>query len=136
LRDAAAPLEFAAPYPLVIFELTACGAKGIAHCDVNVFVRVVDRMIVSNDDLRARYGETDADIVQCALLLVSRRPQDEYPSAFNARAEPLEARGKFGNACAQGGGGLDLMKADLQRKCHHRTPIARGDAHLGCVRRP
>lgn len=136
MRDAAAPLEFAAPYPLVIFELTARGAKGVAHCDVNVFVRVVDRVTASNDDFRARYGKTDADIVQGALLLVSHRPLDQYPNAHDARAESLETRGEFGNARAQGGGGLELVKADLQRKCHHRTPNARGGAHLGGAHRP
>ena len=101
LRYSAAALDLTAPFALIVFELTACGIEGIAQCDVHIFMCVINRMAVTDDDLFIRHGNIDADVVQSALLLVLRRALHPNAAAQNVGAEPLEPGRKFADPRAQ-----------------------------------
>ena len=118
----AVSLYVAAPLPLVVLELSPSCAKCVAQRDIRVLVSVIRRVGVPDRDFLLGQRDVDSEVVQKALMLVTRGWLHDDMAAHDVLAEPVEFRGELANTGLESRGGVHLAKGDLQRKDHAGFP--------------
>jgi hypothetical protein len=117
----AAALHIPAPLALVVFELAARGQKRVAQGDIRILVGAIGRMSVSDRDLPVRQRDDGPEIVEKALVPVTRRRLHGDVAADDPVNEPLEPRGELADASLERRGGIRVTKNDLKRKDHREA---------------
>lgn len=88
----------------MIFQLAFRGIECIAERDVDVFARVIQTFLSSDDDFLAwRKGYVQRDTIDPALMVMAMRRLDHHGATRDVPVKTLQLRGPLSNACLDGG---------------------------------
>lgn len=104
-----------------MLELANHGVEGIANGDVEIFVRMVCRVLSVDDELVAGHVDMDAHAIQFAFFMMIMRRFHHHVASGDVLVESVEPAGSFANFCLDGVGVRDSSKRDLQFCAHIRT---------------
>ena len=114
-------LDAAAHPSRLIFKPPDRGIEGVTDRDIDVLMGLVDGLGPVDDHVLPRHADIDPHAVELALMMMAVRRLDHDGAADDAVVEAFELRRFLANALLDGGGGVHIPKADLQRYRHRRA---------------
>jgi len=108
-------LDAAAHLPCLILQPVRRRIEGVADGDIDVLMGVVDGFCPIDDYVFSRHADIDPHVVELALVMMAVRCLHYDSAADDAVVEAFEFRRLFADAFLDGGGGVHVTEADLQR---------------------
>ncbi len=111
-------LDIAAHLSRLILKPPHRCVEGVANRDIDVFMAMVGGLGPVDDHVLPRHADIDPHGVELAFMMVAVGRLDYDGAIDDAVVETFELRDFRANALLDGGGGVHIPEADLQRYRH------------------